>query len=172
MFTVVSHCSCSGLWLLLYFQNSILHTRNPLRYLVISLYHKDHTALGMQDMPLQTLQQFTDGLDFGMGKLKALDIGRDSNWVGQPDISLTPTSPDPALQYCLVSSSLPVLIASRLALLCYLGKVQVCFPEHWTLRGASWLSFSHNLGAISPAFFSLWRVVGRRASSLVHDMVQ
>ena len=45
-----------------------------LRYPVV-LCHEDSEALDLQDWPLHTLQQFIDGIDVGVGQLKALDLG-------------------------------------------------------------------------------------------------
>ena len=62
-----------GLWLLLHHQYWV-HTGVPLRHPVVAPYHKDLTALGLQDRPFHVLQQFTDGVDVKVRQLRALDL--------------------------------------------------------------------------------------------------
>ena len=62
------------LWLLLHYQYWIL-TGSPLGYTFVSLCHGDPTTLDLQDQPFHILWQFIDGVDVGMGQLKALDLG-------------------------------------------------------------------------------------------------
>lgn len=52
-----------GLWILLYYQYSIL-SRTPLGYPAVALCHGDPEASVMQDQPL--LQQFIDGVNVGI----------------------------------------------------------------------------------------------------------
>ena len=49
--------------------------RAPLRYPIIALCNGDPLALDLQEWLLHKLQQFTDGVDAGVGQLKALDLG-------------------------------------------------------------------------------------------------
>ena len=72
----------------------VLHLRHP----VVTLYHEDPVALHLQDQALQRLQQFIDGVDVGVGQLKAPDLGLSVSWVGQPSI-LIYTPPGPVLQH-------------------------------------------------------------------------
>ena len=61
-----------GLWLLL--QYWIL-TGTPLRHRVVALGHGAPAALDLQDWTVHTLQQFIDGVDVGVNRLKALHLG-------------------------------------------------------------------------------------------------
>lgn len=69
----VSHWSGSSLWLVLHHQYWVL-TRSPFRFPVVALCHGDPEVQNLQDLPLHTFQQFTDGADIGVSQLKALDL--------------------------------------------------------------------------------------------------
>jgi hypothetical protein len=62
-------CLSQGLWLLLHHQYWNL-TGTPLGYPVVTLCHGDPAALDLQGWSLYPL--FKDGLDVGVGQLKAL----------------------------------------------------------------------------------------------------
>jgi hypothetical protein len=49
---------------------------SQLGYLV-ALHHGDPTVFNLQDQPFGSPQQFTDDVDFGLGQVKALDLGLD-----------------------------------------------------------------------------------------------
>ena len=55
--------------------SATLTVLDPHLDLVIALCHEDPAALELQDWTLHTLQQFIDGVDVGVGQLKALDLG-------------------------------------------------------------------------------------------------
>ena len=69
----VQPLKCS-LWLLIQYQCCSL-TRIPLRYPVVALCHGGPAALDLQDWSLHSLQQFIDGVDVVVGRLRALDLG-------------------------------------------------------------------------------------------------
>ena len=46
-----------------------------LRYHVVALCYGDADALGLQDWPPHVLQQFVDGMNVGVGQLRALALG-------------------------------------------------------------------------------------------------
>ena len=46
----------------------------PLGYPVVALCHGDPAVLNLQGQPLHSLQQSIDGIDDGVGQLKALDL--------------------------------------------------------------------------------------------------
>lgn len=66
------------LWPPLHYQDWIL-TRSPIRYPVVSLGHGDPVALALQDWPHHELQQFTDGVNAGVGQFNTLDLGLGSS---------------------------------------------------------------------------------------------
>jgi len=72
------HCNESLVWFEVssFYQYWIV-TGAPLRYPVFALCHGGPSALDLQDWPFHTLQQIIDGVDIGVGQLKALDLGRD-----------------------------------------------------------------------------------------------
>ena len=47
-------------------------TRTPPKYSVVALCHGDPASLDQQDWPFHMLQQIIDGVDFGVGQLRAL----------------------------------------------------------------------------------------------------
>lgn len=51
------------------------HSKTPLRYNVMGLYRGDPVVLDLYDWPLHSLQQLINGVDVGMDKFKALDLG-------------------------------------------------------------------------------------------------
>ena len=55
-----------------------------LRYSVVAQCHGDPAVLVLQDKPLHVFQQFIDGVDGGVGQLKALDLGLCGSSIGQP----------------------------------------------------------------------------------------
>ena len=62
-------------------------------HLGYSLVALGHAALDLQDWPFYVLQQLTDGVDVGLGQLKALDLSLGGSRVGQPTSSPAPTPP-------------------------------------------------------------------------------
>ena len=86
------------LWLLLHHQYQIL-TRTPSQISSSSLCHRDPAALDLYSQSLYAFHQFIDGVDVGMGRLKALDLG--SSWVPtQPSSSPKPSPLEWTLQHC------------------------------------------------------------------------
>lgn len=72
------HCNESLVWFKAQASSasSILDNyRAPLRYPIIALCNGDPLALDLQEWLLHKLQQFTDGVDAGVGQLKALILG-------------------------------------------------------------------------------------------------
>ena len=50
-----------------------IFTGHPLGYPVVTLCHRDPVVLDLQDWPFHV---FIDGVDAGVGQLKALDLSR------------------------------------------------------------------------------------------------
>jgi hypothetical protein len=53
----------------------LILTGTPVGHPGVVLSHGDPAALDLQDWLFHVLQQITDGVDFGVGQLKALDLG-------------------------------------------------------------------------------------------------
>lgn len=72
------HCSESLVW---FEASGFCYTINPgtslglVGYPVVALCHEILVALDLQDLSLHVLQQFTDGVDTGVGQLKAQNLG-------------------------------------------------------------------------------------------------
>ena len=63
------------------------------RYPFVALCHEEPLALDQQDWPFYTSHPFSDDVDFGVGHLKALDLGLSDSRVGeyhQDELSSTP----------------------------------------------------------------------------------
>ena len=73
------HCNESLVW----FEASgfcyTINAGSSQGYPVAVLCRGDPAALNLQDWPYHTLQQFIDGVDVGVGQLKALDLGLDGS---------------------------------------------------------------------------------------------
>ena len=52
-----------------------IFTRTALGYPVVALCPRDPEFLDVQDCPLHPLQQFIDGIDVGLRRLRAPDLG-------------------------------------------------------------------------------------------------
>ena len=57
---------------------------DPSQTSCIALCHGDPVLLDLEEWPLHVLQHFLDGVDVGMGQLKALDLGL---IAGQPTVN-------------------------------------------------------------------------------------
>jgi hypothetical protein len=66
----------------------------------------DLAGLDQQDWSLHVLQQFIDGVDVGLGRLRGLDLVLGRSWIGQISMPLTPKSA------CQVRVGLPFLLSS------------------------------------------------------------
>ena len=65
----------------------------PPIYPVVILCRGDPAALGQQDWPFHASQPFADDVDFGVGHLRALDLGLGGSRSGQPAGSSLPAPP-------------------------------------------------------------------------------
>ena len=57
-------------------------------------------ALDLQDKTFHEPQQVTDDVDFGVGQLRALDLGLGGSWADHLTCSPLPIPPGLALQHC------------------------------------------------------------------------
>jgi hypothetical protein len=48
--------------------------KTPLKHSAVALCHGDPAALDLYDWPFNSLQEILDGIDDGVGQLKALDL--------------------------------------------------------------------------------------------------
>lgn len=94
------HCNKSLFWFELAGFCNIINSGSCLRYLQVILCHGDPAAMDQQEWPFHVPQQFTEGINFGVGPLKAPNLSLAGKWAGQPTGSPFSTLPGWALQHC------------------------------------------------------------------------